>query len=324
MSTATLIGFTFETLFYGVFLIIFGVYANLQRGRYRQEPLSFGNKLAFGFSILLCLFITTHWWLNLWGVYEAFLQTSTPLARETILIDFGAIKTLTRGIIYVVQTWMGDALLIYRLYHVAGRRWVAVVLPIIMCCSLIGCNCLYLYYASKLDFTKPQTLPATQSWIKKWTIVGFAITLAENTYCISLITFFVWRTHCEVRQVTSSTLQPVLRIFVESAGVWVFSFFVAFIVYLFDENACFICLYLMNPLLGIAFCTVAIRLQFRNKTAVVGSGNNKLPHLSTFEVASKEHSSHADNSMSAPNKAMVFGSKQAVDESIFDITASKV
>ena len=59
LSAATLIGFIFETLFYGVFLISFGISASLQWGRYRRESLTFGNKLVFAFSILLCLFITT-------------------------------------------------------------------------------------------------------------------------------------------------------------------------------------------------------------------------------------------------------------------------
>ena len=58
LSTATLVGFTFETLFYGVFLIVFGISVSLQWGRYREEALTFGNKLVFGFSILLCFFIT--------------------------------------------------------------------------------------------------------------------------------------------------------------------------------------------------------------------------------------------------------------------------
>lgn len=59
ISSATLIGFIFETLFYGVFLISFGISASLQWGRYKRESLTFGNKLVFTFSILLCLFITT-------------------------------------------------------------------------------------------------------------------------------------------------------------------------------------------------------------------------------------------------------------------------
>ena len=53
-----LIGFIFETLFYGAFLIIFGISVNLQWRRYRQESLTPSNKLVFFFSALLCLFIT--------------------------------------------------------------------------------------------------------------------------------------------------------------------------------------------------------------------------------------------------------------------------
>ena len=58
LSAANLIGFVFETLLYGVFLVVFGISVSLQWSRHRQEPLPLGNKLAFAFSIILCLFIT--------------------------------------------------------------------------------------------------------------------------------------------------------------------------------------------------------------------------------------------------------------------------
>jgi len=130
ISGATLIGFIFETLFYGVFLIAFGISGSLQWGRYKRESLAFGNKLVFVFSIFLCLFITTvrtcrtrstaasaheflqHWWLNLWAVYEAFMKMPTPLAREMYLANLGSNASLTRLTIYEIQTWMGDSLLV--------------------------------------------------------------------------------------------------------------------------------------------------------------------------------------------------------------------
>ena len=59
LSTATLVGFILETLFYGVFLVIFGISANLQWRRHRQAPPTWGDKLVVAFSILLCLLITT-------------------------------------------------------------------------------------------------------------------------------------------------------------------------------------------------------------------------------------------------------------------------
>ena len=81
----------------------------------------------------------------------------------------------------------------------------------------------------------------------------------------ALIAFFIWKTHRDVRQATSSSLQvyafawswgndaniiysqSVLRIFIESAGMWVFFIFVTFMVYLANETAAYIPLYLVRP-----------------------------------------------------------------------------
>ena len=64
--------------------------------------------------------------------------------------------SLARFIVYEVQAWMGDCLLvvyqcqtaqpnayflfskIYRLYHVCGRKWCVIAAPCAMCTALVG------------------------------------------------------------------------------------------------------------------------------------------------------------------------------------------
>ena len=113
------------------------------------------------------------------------------------------------------------------------------------------------------------------------TIATFALALCENIYCVgtssrglsemqysdcvsALIAFFIWKTHHDVRQVGlpgfkvyvftwsyknsvvhTDRLQPILRIFIESAGAWVLFILVTFMMYLIDENSCYIFLYLV-------------------------------------------------------------------------------
>ena len=81
----------------------------------------------------------------------------------------------------------------------------------------------------------------------------------------ALIAFFIWKTHRDVRQATSSSLQvcvsvwscesgpnllhsqSVLRIFIESAAIWIFFIFITFVVYLANDTAAYIPLYLVRP-----------------------------------------------------------------------------
>ena len=79
----------------------------------------------------------------------------------------------------------------------------------------------------------------------------------------ALIAYFIWMTHRGVCQASSSglqvcvlarscenyinlvDLQSVLRIFIESAGIWVLFIFITFMIYLANENASYIFLYLV-------------------------------------------------------------------------------
>jgi len=328
LSEANFLGFIFESFFYGVFLIIFAISVNLQWSRYRHESLTFGNKLIFAFSILLCLFITTHWWLNLWGIYMAFFETPDSTARELFFANSGTKLNVARFTVYEVQTWMGDLLLTYRLYHVAGRKLLVVIPPLVTSCCLIICSAHFLYYASRLDLNDSLTLPGSLSLIRKWSIATCALTVGENFYCLGLITFFIWGTHRRVHRATSSNLQSVLRIFIESAGMWVLGILVTFIVYLFNEPAYFISLYLTNPVLGISFCMMTVRLQLRDNGTAVGSGSGKPTYLSNLRFTSKEQpgdkNSSTIGSTNTQNSLIVFSSEYPVDDSTFDPITSKV
>ena len=69
---------------------------------------------------------------------------------------------------------------------------------------------------------------------------------------------------------------------------------------------------------------MTIRLQLRRKTTVVGSDNAELPCFSNVKAASKGHAAYAAGSVNMRNQLMVFSSNQTVNDSTFDITASKV
>jgi len=234
-----------------------------------------------------------------------------------LLADLGVTTAIAKLAIYEIQLWMGDVLLVsicrgplffwmpmipsdlpslLRRWQEMDRRGTSCpnVLHshqwVVFCCpfshgdrwELVACSSHSVYYASRFDFTQPQTLPAILWSIRKWSIATFSVTVAGNIYCLgmlskgfseaersdptsALISFFIWRTHRAVCQTTSSGLQvrvfawsckngvnlvrsqSVLRIIIESAGMWVFFILLTFIVYLSNENACYIFLYLVCP-----------------------------------------------------------------------------
>ena len=142
--------------------------------------------------------------------------------------------------------------------------------------------------------------------------------------------------------------QSVLRIFIESAAIWVLVVFVTFMVYLADRIAVYTPLFLVrlllfvprkavlkplatpttqaSPILGISLCMMTVRLQLHSKATVVGpgSGNSRLPYVSNFKTGPRERGAYTADSETAPNEFVVFSSKRTLDESTFDTTASEV
>jgi len=125
------VGFVLESLLYGVFIITFVAAAITQRERWKVEKLRTGNKLVVGFSILLLGFITTvstssvpsnlvfklgqHWVLNFWRCYDVFLSGSNLDDMDKQFANQRNGNNLARFIVYEVQAWMGDCLLV--VYH---------------------------------------------------------------------------------------------------------------------------------------------------------------------------------------------------------------
>jgi hypothetical protein len=134
LASSIFVGFILESFLYGAFVVIFITAAITQRERWKHEKLKTGNKLVMGFSILLLGFISTvsvfrvpldiaehafklrqHWTLNFWRCYEVFLSGSDLPTIDNAFGNRRNATNLARFIVYEVQAWMGDCLLVA--YH---------------------------------------------------------------------------------------------------------------------------------------------------------------------------------------------------------------
>lgn len=227
----------------------------------KVEKLRTGNKLVMGFSILLLCFISTHWILNFWRCYDVFLDGTDLAAMDSAFGNQRNGTNLARFIVYEVQAWMGDCLLIYRLYHVCHRRWTIVAIPCVMCTALVVCGFCLLKSTVKLNFLDP----ATTTPFRTWAIVCFTLTFGENLYCLIAIAFFIWRAQYDIRHVTTSPLTAVLWIFIESAGMWLLFVGLTFFVYVGNPTVALAFVYITNPMLGISFCLMITRINLHSQ-----------------------------------------------------------
>jgi len=255
LSQASFLGLLFETLVFGIFLVVFHVSMYFE-WEIRTHPKTLGKKLGLGFSTLLFCLITTHWILNVWGCYDVYMNVPPGSLTEYTLLDMSQVKSMVRMTVYELQVWIGDAILIYRLYYICGKRIVNIIFPCVTCVTAIVCSSNFLHALNLLDLTEPQTAVN----IRIWCTATLSLTLVENCYCAGMISAHIWRSQRDMRSTSTRDLGPVLRIFVESAGMWIVFVFVNLVAYVSKSNIFYLFFYLTNPVLGISFCLMTLRL----------------------------------------------------------------
>jgi len=261
LAASVFVGFVLESLLYGAFIVIFIAAAVTQWERWKHEKLKIGNKLVMGFSILLLGFISTHWILNFRRCYDVFLSGSDLATKDHAFSNQSNATNLARFIVYEVQAWMGDCLLIYRLYYVCGRKWRIVAIPCTMCAALAVCGVFLLKATVRLNFLDSESTKP----FHMWAVVCFTLTFGENIYCLLAIAFFIWRARSNMRDITTSSLTAVLWIFIESAGIWLLFVGLTFFVYVGDPTVSLAFVYITNPMLGISFCLMVTRLNLHSR-----------------------------------------------------------
>jgi hypothetical protein len=215
-----------------------------------------------------------HWILNFWRCYDVFLSGSGLDTLDDAFANQRNGTNLARFIVYEVQAWMGDCLLVtccskyakpiaytpplkvYRLYYVCGRKWAIVAVPCVMCTALAACGIGLLLTTINGNLLHPESITP----FRVWAVACFSLTFGENLYCLVAIAFFIWRTQHDIRQVTTSPLTAVMWIFVESAGMWLLFVALTFFIYLGNTAVSLAFAYITNPMLGISFCLMITRL----------------------------------------------------------------
>jgi len=176
---------------------------------------------------------------------------------------------MIRLTLFAVLVWMGDVILLYRLYRVSGKHIQYIIVPCITCVLTVVCSCNYIHLVAVGSLQVPGSLTR----IRDWCISTFVITLTENAYCAAVIAFHIWRSHREVRSPTQSNLGPILRIVIESAAPWIVFILITFILYVANTSVYLTVLYLSNPVLGISFCLMTARLNLRTRDTSNSGGN---------------------------------------------------
>ncbi|KAH7882665.1 hypothetical protein F5I97DRAFT_1931275 [Phlebopus sp. FC_14] len=305
ITTAQIVGLFMECILYGVHLVTLA--QCLRSLLWSDAENSFKRKINWRMltvALLMGLFATLDVALGLRHNLDAFVYYTGPDGAAAEFASISNWVNVLETAVYVVQSMVGDGMLIYRCYLVYDRKWYYAAPSLLL--WLGGSSCGVLVIAIYATLHTQSFLDASQA--QRYVYSGLSLTLAVNVITTSLIVYRIWsvdRQTVHMRIHRASRLKSVVRIIIESAALYTVSVIVFFCTYVANSNANYGATYNVVQMIGISFNLIIIRVDSgkayegttkrgSDSTASATSTPMKLP-LTTFQAGSGVPSTTAVN-----------------------------
>ncbi|KAM5540140.1 hypothetical protein V8D89_006280 [Ganoderma adspersum] len=261
VDVAQLVALFLESIFYGIYLVSFGMcmYLMLVNPRSRQ-----GKRIVFLLvALLLFVFATLDVSIQLRHVLHAFIWYSGPGGAIGEFSDLSYWLNAMKSVTYNAQTSIADGMLIYRCYIVYNGRWI-IVAPL---CVLWVAGTVVEGFNCYVEFTLHESALLNTARLAPFITSTVSITLALNIIATSLIVYKIWSIERRSRIAFASTggnnttpLRRAMHIIIESGLMYTASVVIVFIVFLASNNAQYAVSDCVVQIIGIAFNLIIIRI----------------------------------------------------------------
>ncbi|KAF5335478.1 hypothetical protein D9611_012195 [Ephemerocybe angulata] len=222
--------------------------------------------MATGFS-----FINIYRFVQAYGTGDTLVQPIYYFRKSTSWDNYSYVIVVTSLILYA------DALVIYRCFIIWECRYAIVAVPTLLLAASIGINAV-----TVLWFARPQIMSIAQ--VVVFLNLIYPVNLAQNILTTGLIAFKIYRQHVISRDsglyaASSWNLLTVLRIIIESAGVYTAQQIVLCTLYFLRHPAQVVIHATLIPTIGIVFVLIAVRTHM-----VCSESGNDWPLRSSFMI----------------------------------------
>lgn len=228
IDEAHLVASFMEDVAYGIFLVSFGfcirVLLFTKAGTLKQTKRI--NWPVLAATLLMATFATLNVSFDLRFNIVSFVLYTGPGGAKVAFSRIGEWVNVMKSVDYVVQTLIGDGMLMYRTYFVYNKDWRVVAFPMLMWAGCIAAGVCVAWVEIMLH--NGATL--TDSRLTHVITAFLALTLTLNLICTSLIVYRLWRIHSQVAPTLArpSTTAHAIRVIVDSGLIyttWVVMFF---------------------------------------------------------------------------------------------------
>jgi len=259
IHTAQLVSLWMESIFYGIFLVTFFACVKvlvLADGHFKRWQDIRGNMLFAALAMFATA--TTDMSFGLAHNIIAFVKfDGKPIDQ------FGKINSwmnVGKMATFVIQTFIGDSILLYRCWLVYNRNFWVILLPILMWLAETACGTVSVVLNTRL--TDPNVL-LNSSNVEPFITTILALTVVVNVLTTGLIVYRIRTVRMDLGDcavISRHPLSNLLRIMIESGLIYTTSAVVLFCVYVSSSRAQFTVAHSVVQIIGITFNLIIIRV----------------------------------------------------------------
>ncbi|OAX35329.1 hypothetical protein K503DRAFT_374291 [Rhizopogon vinicolor AM-OR11-026] len=279
LDTAAIMSTVLEGILYGFSILMFvGTMWTLTHKNRTQAV----NRPIATVAILLLLLSTAHMIVDIVRIEEGLVKYRHTFkgGPPAFFADVAQVTFVTKNAIYIMQTLLGDGVVIYRCY-VVWQSMLIIILPSILWC-ITGFTAVY-SISQATSNAGNIFAPATGQWIQAF----FASTLSTNLLSSGLLAYRIWMIECSIStsRTRSGSTMPVLRVLVDAALLYSVTLLPALVCFICSNNGQFVMIDLLIPIISIAFYMVLIRIAIRRPQSYLFRGGG----TSDTERGNRQH-----------------------------------
>ncbi|RPD58602.1 hypothetical protein L226DRAFT_489856 [Lentinus tigrinus ALCF2SS1-7] len=261
LPRAEIIALFLESLIFGAFSVLYAIAIWILLYREKVRTRASLNKMLFATSTVMYILSVAHLCLDVQRAVVGFVnEGGKPDGTLEFYLRLNNPTHIAKNVIFITMTLVGDGFVSYRLWIVWNRAWWIVILPILLLTGTAISG-----YGACFEFTLIDSGTAIfQSNLQPWITSFFALSLTTNLLATFLITARIMWSNRKVRQYragTAATSQwDVIETLIQSAAIYSAALASLLGTYAAGSNAQYVCLDALQPLIGLVFTLIIIRV----------------------------------------------------------------
>ncbi|KZO99346.1 hypothetical protein CALVIDRAFT_378428 [Calocera viscosa TUFC12733] len=255
LAVNTLIGGLTALGLYGFFCALFGITIHVLCFRRKTKRINYVLLVA---SLLIFVLTTLDVVLQCNRLLLGLLFTPPGLSPDAYFSGSGTWTYALQLSALMTNILVADAVLLYRVWVVWGKRWPFIVVNSILWCAVLGSTIRVIQLEvegvrNPLDF-------ANLLMLDHWAVVVPALSLGHTVLATGLIAVRLFQVERTVSAYTRKSLFPVMRIVVESGAIYAILMLVETVTLATSSAASLLFSQLIPPAIGITFALIVCRV----------------------------------------------------------------